>query len=52
MTSCGMDKNQTKKQSDREALAEVTKEMAKPRAAMSAREKIHVLRNDLVVKEN
>jgi hypothetical protein len=33
-----MDKNKTKKQSDKDTLAEVTKEMAKPRVAMSARE--------------
>jgi hypothetical protein len=52
MTSSSMDKNQTKKQSDRDTLAEITLEMAKPRVAMSAREQIHVLRNDLVVKEN
>jgi hypothetical protein len=31
-------------------LAEVTKEMAKPRVAMSARKQIHILRNDLVVR--
>jgi hypothetical protein len=33
-----MDKNQTKKQSDQDTLAEITLEMAKPRVAMSARE--------------
>jgi hypothetical protein len=33
-----MDKNKTKKQSDKDTLAEVIKEMAKPRVAMSARE--------------
>ena len=33
-----MDKKKTKKQSDKDTLAEVTKEMAKPRVAMSARE--------------
>jgi hypothetical protein len=33
-----MDKKKTKKQSDKETLAEVTLEMAKPRVAMSARE--------------
>jgi hypothetical protein len=32
-----MDKNKTKKQKDKDTLAEVTKEMAKPRVAMSAR---------------
>jgi hypothetical protein len=39
MTSSGMDKNKTKKQSDQDTLAEVTLEMAKPRVAMSARER-------------
>jgi hypothetical protein len=34
-----MDKTKTKKQSDQETLAEVTLEMAKPRVAMSARER-------------
>jgi hypothetical protein len=33
-----MDKTKTKKQSAKDTLAEVTKEMAKPRVAMSARE--------------
>ena len=33
-----MDKTKTKKQSPKAILAEVTKEMAKPRVAMSARE--------------
>jgi hypothetical protein len=47
-----MAKNKTKKQSDQDTLAEVTAEMAKPRVAMSAREQIHVLPNDLVVKAN
>jgi hypothetical protein len=37
MTSSGMDKTKTKKQSDQDTLAEVTLEMAKPRVAMSAR---------------
>jgi hypothetical protein len=35
-----MDEKKTKKQSDKDTLAEVTKEMAKPRVAMSAREQI------------
>ena len=52
MTSLSMDKHQPKKQSDQDTLAEVTLEIAKPRVAMSAREQIHVLRNDVVVKEN
>jgi hypothetical protein len=34
-----MGKNTTKKQSDKDTLAEVTLEMAKPRVAMSARER-------------
>jgi hypothetical protein len=34
-----MGNNKTKKQSDKDTLAEVTKEMAKPRVAMSARER-------------
>jgi hypothetical protein len=34
-----MDKTKTKKQSDKDTLAEVTEEMAKPRVAMSARER-------------
>jgi hypothetical protein len=38
MTSSGMDKKKTKKQSDQDTLPEVTLEMAKPRVAMSARE--------------
>jgi hypothetical protein len=33
-----MGKRKTKKQSDKATLAEVVKEMAKPRVAMSARE--------------
>ena len=52
MTSSCMDKKKTKKQSGNEALAEVMKEMAKPRVAMSARKQIHILRNDLDVKDN
>ena len=38
MTSSSVDKNQTKKQSDKDTLAAITLEMAKPRVAMSARE--------------
>jgi hypothetical protein len=38
MTSSRMDKTKTKKQSDKDTLAEVTLEMAKPRVAMSAKE--------------
>jgi hypothetical protein len=40
-----MDKKKTKKQSPKATLAEVTKEMAKPRVAMSAREHSYILRN-------
>jgi hypothetical protein len=39
----------TKKQLDDDTLAEVTKEMAKPRVAMSAREP-SMFRNEAVVK--
>jgi hypothetical protein len=39
MTSSCMDKTKTKKQSDQDILAEITLEMAKPRVAMSARER-------------
>jgi hypothetical protein len=35
-----MNKTKTKKQSDKETLAEVTKEMAKPRVAASARDEM------------
>jgi hypothetical protein len=38
MTSSCMDKKNIKKQSDKDTLAEVTLEMAKPRVPMSARE--------------
>ena len=47
-----MGKKKTKKQSAKETLAEVMKEMAKPRVAMSAREHRHILRNDVLVVEN
>jgi hypothetical protein len=40
MTSFSMDKTKPKKQSDKETLAEVTKEMAKPRVAASARDEM------------
>jgi hypothetical protein len=39
MTFLGMGKTKTKKQSDKDTLAEVTLEMAKPGVAMSARER-------------
>jgi hypothetical protein len=38
MASSDMDKTKTKKQSDKDTIAEVTLEMAKPRVAMSARD--------------
>jgi hypothetical protein len=38
MTSSEMDKTKSKKQSDKDTIAEVTLEMAKPRVALSARE--------------
>jgi hypothetical protein len=37
-------KKKTKKQSDKDTLAEVTKEMAKPRVAASARTQVPILR--------
>jgi hypothetical protein len=40
-----MGKRKTRKQSAKATLAEVIKEMAKPRVAMSAREQSHVLRS-------
>jgi hypothetical protein len=48
-----MGKRRTKKQLAKATLAEVTKEMAKPRVAMSAREHSRTFRNEpLVVKNN
>ena len=48
-----MGKKKPKKQSAKETLAEITKEMAKPRTAMSAREHSPTFRNEaLVVKNN
>lgn len=48
-----MAKRKTKTQEDKATLAEVIKEMAKPRVAMSAREHSHMVRNGgLVVKNN
>jgi hypothetical protein len=40
-----------KKQSAKATLAEVKKEMAKPRVAMSAREYCHTVRNGVLVVE-
>jgi hypothetical protein len=47
-----MGKRKTKKQSAKETLAEVTKEMAKPRVARSAREHSHIFRDGVLVVEN
>jgi hypothetical protein len=42
----------TKHQQDKATLAEVIKEMAKPRVAMSAREHCHIVRKEVLVVEN
>jgi hypothetical protein len=47
-----MSKKETKKQSAKATLAEVIKEMAKPRVASSAREHRHIFRDDVLVVEN
>ena len=47
-----MEKKKTKKQSAKATLAEVVKEMAKPRVAVSAREQSPFLRNEILVVEN
>jgi hypothetical protein len=47
-----MDKRKTKEQQDKATLAEVTKEMAKPRVAMSAREDCHIVRKEVLVVED
>jgi hypothetical protein len=47
-----MGKRKAKKQSAKETLAEVIKEMAKPRVARSAREHSHFFRNQVLVVEN
>ena len=52
MTSSCMDKKKTKKQSDKDTLAEVTKEMAKPMVAASAREHSRSFRNEVLVVKN
>ena len=41
-----------KKQSAKATLAEVIKEMAKPRVAMSARGHCHILQNGVLVVKN
>ena len=47
-----MGKRKTKEQRDRATLAEVVKEMAKPRVAMSARERNPAFRNSVLVVKN
>jgi hypothetical protein len=49
-----MGKKKTKKQSAQTTLAEVIKEMARPRVAMSARsrEHSHIVRNEVLVMKN
>jgi hypothetical protein len=47
-----MGKRKEKKQSAKATLAEVVKEMAKPRVARSAREHSHVFRDEVLVVEN
>ena len=47
-----MGKIKTKEQQDKATLAEVIKEMAKPRVAMSAREHCHIVRKKVLVVEN
>jgi hypothetical protein len=51
MTSSGMDKNKSKKQLDKDTLAEVTLEMAKPRVAMSARRDTNENRNPTAARD-
>jgi hypothetical protein len=47
-----MDKRKTKAPQDKTTLAEVIKEMAKPRVAMSAREHCHIVRKEVLVVEH
>jgi hypothetical protein len=47
-----MGEKTTKNQSAKTTLAEVIKEMAKPRVAKSAREHTHTVRNELLVVKN
>ena len=47
-----MGKRKTKEQQDKATLAEVIKEMAKPRVAMSARELSPTFRNTVLVVKN
>jgi hypothetical protein len=43
-------KKKTKKQVDKDTLAEITKEMARPRVAMSAREPSPMFRSEPIVR--
>jgi hypothetical protein len=45
-------KEKTSKESAKATLAEVTKETAKPRVAMAAREHRHTIRNEVLVVKN
>ena len=47
-----MSKRKTKKQTAKATLAEITKEMAKPRVAKSARHDSRIFRNEVLVVEN
>jgi hypothetical protein len=47
-----MRKRKTKEQQDRATLADVVKEMAKPRVALSARERGQTSRNEVLVVKN
>jgi len=47
-----MDTRKNRKKSTKATLAEVVKEMAKPRVAMSAREQIHTPPNEVLVVKN
>jgi hypothetical protein len=47
-----MAKRRTQKKSAEATLAEVIKEMTKPRVAMSAREHCHIVRNEVLVVKN
>jgi hypothetical protein len=51
MTSSGMDKTKSKKQLDKDTIAEVTLEMAKPRVAMSARRDTNGTRNPSAARD-
>ena len=47
-----MDKRKIKAPQDKTTLAEVIKEMAKPRVAMSAREHCPIVQKEVLVVEN